>query len=164
MFDVGDVVIYGTEGVCIIQEVTTREFGDETLEYFMLQPLNKKAETVYVPKNNSNIQRRMRELLSPEEIQNLSKITVEDLSHWIVNDRERQAVYKEKLLYGTSEDLVQLIRTIYLHQIRMLEIGKKLHVQDERILKEAERILTEEVVYVLGITPEEALPVVCPIK
>lgn len=164
MYKVGDVVIYGTEGVCSILEITERQFGDETIEYYVLQPMSKKAETVFVPRNNEKILSRMRSILTPEELHDLSSIVVEDLSDWIVNDRERQTKYKEILLYGSSEDLVQLIRTLYLHQIRMLEVGKKLHVQDERILKEAERILTEEVVYALGITPEEALPVVCPIR
>ena len=164
MFKVGDVVIYGTEGVCTIMDLTQREFGDELLDFYVLQPMSKKTEIVYVPRNNEQILKRMRTILSPEEIHDLSGITVDDLSKWIPNDRERQKKYKETLLYGSSEDLVQLIRTIYLHQIRMLEIGKKLHVQDERILKDAERILTEEVVYVMGISPEEALPLVCPIN
>ena len=164
MFKVGDVVIYGTEGVCTILDVTRREFGGEYLNFYVLQPMNKRTETVYVPQDNAQILKRMRAILTPEKIRDLSAIIVEDLSHWIMNDRERQKKYKETLLYGSSEDLVQLIRTIYLHQIRMLEIGKKLHVQDERILKDAERILTEEVVYVMGISPEEALPLVCPIN
>ena len=155
---------FPSAAACTIMDLTQREFGDELLDFYVLQPMSKKTEIVYVPRNNEQILKRMRTILSPEEIHDLSGIKVDDLSKWIPNDRERQKKYKETLLYGSSEDLVQLIRTIYLHQIRMLEIGKKLHVQDERILKDAERILTEEVVYVMGISPEEALPLVCPIN
>ena len=43
---------------------------------------------------------------------------------------------------------------------KLLEKKKKLHAADERFLKEAEKMLFEELAYVFGITVEEVLPLI----
>ena len=53
-----------------------------------------------------------------------------------------------------------MTRNLYLHQIDLLEQGKKLHAADERFLKDAEKMLFEELAYVFGITVSEVLPMI----
>ena len=158
MYKIGSIVVYGTEGLCKICDITERTFGKETSEYYVLSPLANEAETVFVPKNNEKVLKRMRPILSKERASELLEATPSEYSEWVENDRERQQIYKQILLCGSSEDLLMMTRALYLHQIELLERGKKLHAADERFLKDAEKMLFEELAYVFGITVSEVLP------
>ena len=52
-----------------------------------------------------------------------------------------------------------MIKALYSRQQKLLQNGKKkLHVSDERFLKEAERMLHEEFAHVLNIQRDQVLP------
>ena len=160
MYKIGSIVVYGTEGLCKICDITERTFGKETMEYYVLAPVENGAETIFVPKNNEKILKRMRPIISRERATELLEAPPSELGEWVENDRERQQVYKQVLLCGSSEDLLRMTRALYLHQIELLERGRKLHAADERFLKEAEKMLFEELAYVFDITVAEVLPLI----
>ena len=160
MYKIGSIVVYGTEGLCKICDITERTFGKETSEYYVLSPLANEAETVFVPKNNEKVLKRMRPILSKERASELLEAAPSEYGEWVENDRERQQIYKQILLCGSSEELLMMTRALYLHQIELLERGKKLHAADERFLKDAEKMLFEELAYVFGITVSEVLPLI----
>lgn len=160
MYNIGDIVVYGTEGLCKIHDVTERKFGKDTVEYYVLSPLSNEAETVYVPKNNEKVMSKMRHILSPESASKLLEEVPSEPLDWVDNDRDRQQVYKDILLCGSSEDILRMTRTLYLHQVKLLEKGKKLHAADERFLRDAEKMLFDELAYVFGITTAEVLPLI----
>lgn len=160
MYKIGSIVVYGTEGLCKICDITERTFGKETLEYYVLSPLANEAETVFVPKNNEKVLKRMRPILSKERASELLEAAPSEYGEWVENDRERQQIYKQILLCGSSEELLMMTRALYLHQIELLERGKKLHAADERFLKDAEKMLFEELAYVYNITVAEVLPLI----
>ena len=160
MYKIGSIVVYGTEGLCKICDITERTFGKETSEYYVLSPLSNEAETVFVPKNNEKVLKRMRSILSKQRASELLEAAPSEYVEWVENDRERQQMYKQILLCGSSEDLLMMTRALYLHQIELLERGKKLHAADERFLKDAEKMLFEELAYVYNITVAEVLPLI----
>ena len=47
---------------------------------------------------------------------------------------------------------------IYLHKKEISDKGKKLHLCDEHMLKNAENLLSDEFAYVLKIEKDEVLP------
>ena len=49
MFQVKDVVVYGSQGVCEIISIEDRKIDGETKKYFVLKPKNDKGATFYVP-------------------------------------------------------------------------------------------------------------------
>ena len=49
MFQVNDVVVYGSQGVCEIISIEDQKIGEETKKYFVLKPKNDKGATFYVP-------------------------------------------------------------------------------------------------------------------
>ena len=157
MYQIGDIVVYGTEGIAEIGEVIEREFGGKMMQYFVLHPLEKKTETVYVPIENEKAMSKMRSVLSPEEAERLIEELPQEKAPWIRNDRERQKVYRDMLLYGSSKDVLSMARALYLHQIEQLARGKKLHAADERFMRDAEKMIFAELSYALGITQEEVL-------
>ena len=157
MYNINDVVVYGTEGICKITGITERKFGGETSEYYILSPINKSENTVYVPKNNEKILKRMRKILSESEARKLIDSLPLDPMQWIVNDRERQNVYKNIMLCGDPKEVFSMVSTLYNKQSEQMSIGKKLHASDERFLRDAERMMLNELSYVMGISPQEVL-------
>ena len=160
MYKVGDIVVYGTEGLCEICDITEKTFGKETIEYFVLRTLNKGGEMVYVPKNNQKVLERMRHVLTLEEAETILTETPAEPAEWVQSDRERQKIYKQILLCGSIRDVINMTRTLYIHQIEQEEKGKKLHAADERFMRDAEKMLFEELAFVYKIPVAEVLPMI----
>ena len=51
MFEKGDYVIYGSNGICRVQDVTTLDIPgvDKNRKYYLLKPVYTSASTVYTP-------------------------------------------------------------------------------------------------------------------
>ena len=57
-----------------------------------------------------------------------------------------------------SPKVISLLKTLYRKREEKKELGKKFHIADERVMKEAEQLLHGEFAYVLGIGEEQVLP------
>ena len=150
----GDVVVYGAEGVCVVTGITEKKFDNEIISYYVLEKVGKKESTTYVPSNNERSLKKMRLVLTKEEFLALFKDNTQILP-WIDKDRDRQKAFKDIILFGDTRDLVCLIKTLYSRQIEQHKVGKRLHISDERIFKDAEKIIKEEISYVFGISIDE---------
>ena len=53
MFQIGDTVFYSGSGVCRIDSVTSREFGDSMKDYYVLIPVHAPESAVYLPVDNA---------------------------------------------------------------------------------------------------------------
>ena len=51
-----------------------------------------------------------------------------------------------------------MIKALYFHQREQQKNGRRLHITDERFMKEAEKMLYEEFAYVLNIRKDQVLP------
>ncbi len=155
MYGINEIIFYGTQGVCRIAEICEKEAGGENVLYYVLQPVFFGATSVFVPVGSPELTGRMRPLLSAEKAQGLVD-GIETLGTvWIDDPNLRRERFKQILLCGRSEELCALIKTLWLHRIRQRGRGKKLHMTDERYLKEAEKIFYSELGYVLGLEPEQ---------
>ena len=124
MYQIGDIVVYGTEGIAEIGGEIEREFGGQKMKYFVLHPIEKKTETVYVPIGNEKAMSKMRGILTKEEAETLISNLPQERPAWIKNDRERQKVYRDTLLFGSSQEVLTMARALYLHQIEQLARGE----------------------------------------
>ena len=158
MYQVNENVLYGSQGVCRITEITTKEFQGTQTDYYILKPLENSASTIYVPVNNKTLTDKMRRVLSPEEIVQLIDSIPREPSAWIENDNDRKETYKNILSGGDRMALLKVIQALYLHQEALRQKGKRLHLADEHIFKAAEKILYDEFSLVLHITPEQVPP------
>ena len=69
MFSIDDYVVYGTTGVYKIADIRTDCFGCEE-EYYILQPVYTNS-TLYVPTDSQTVKRKMKPILSEDEINEL---------------------------------------------------------------------------------------------
>jgi CarD family transcriptional regulator len=133
--------------------------GKNDAEYYFLQPINDTCSTtIYVPTQNEALISKMRRLLSVEEIHALIRTMPDGNTIWIDDDKIRREQYKNILAVGNRVELVRLIKTLHSHQETLAATGKKLHLDDAKIMKAAEKTLHEEFAHVLNITLEQVVP------
>lgn len=155
MFQKNDIVLYGSHGVCIIQDISDLTFGNHSGTYYILKPVYDEKSTIFVPLHNSFLTDKLRHILSETEIHQILSLLPQEPSTWLENIDERKAQYRKTLLGTDRLEIIKLIRSLYLHQKQQNSRGKKLYSADEHMLKEAERLLYDEFAYVLKIDREQ---------
>jgi len=159
MFKINDIVTYGTNGVCKITGTEEKDLMGTKKTYLVLKPTKTGDNSTYfVPSDNENLLGKMRKLLSEDEINNLIDSMPDKKPVWIDNERERKECYKKILSECNRQDLIGMIKAIHSERKTREKTGKKLHISDERFLKEAEKVLYEEFQYVLKIPEHEIVP------
>ena len=157
MFNVDDIVTYGINGVCKIVTIEEKNLMGTKKNYLVLKPLKGDKSTFYVPVDNENLLSKMRKLLSEDEINQLIDSMPNEKILWINNERERKERYRQIIADGNHLELIRMIKAIHLEKKDREEKGKKLHISDERFLKEAEKILYDEFQYVLNLSEKDVM-------
>lgn len=157
MFQVNDVIIYGNQGVCEIIDIEEKTINGTKKEYYVLKPIQYQGSTIYAPTNNEIIRKKMRRLLTVNEINALIDSMPDEKTVWIDNVNERKECYKNLLASGNHSAMIQMIKTIYAQKKEREAAGKRLHVMDEHFFKDAEQILYNEFQYVLNLSGKDAL-------
>lgn len=160
MFQINDTVVYGSDGICVIEEIAARTFDHKTQEYYVLRPLYGNQSTIFVPTQNEKLCAKMRRLLSAEEIYAIIRGLPGAEPVWIENEALRKQRYAEILRSGDRRDILLLLKTLRLHRRQLKDSGRKFHASDERFLKEAERVLYGEFAHVLHLEPAQVEPMI----
>lgn len=155
MFQVNDMVVYGSQSVCTITEISERKIGRERVLYYALHPVFDSKSAVFIPCSNDGLTAKMRPILTQEQVDALLVSLRSESLPWVENESARKEQYGEILKSGDRLALARLIRALYLHKQRQKKVGKKLHVCDELLLDRAQKLLNEELAYVLKIQPSE---------
>lgn len=155
---VNDMILYGTDGVCKVVGKAQKKFLGKTNEYYLLQPVHNPTATIYIPVDSKKAAAKIRSILSIDEIHALIKSMPDEDTIWIADESKRKEEYRKILAAGDRMQLIRLIKTLYLYDQEKKSEGKKLHISDERFMKDAEKILYEEFAYVLDIKPDQVAP------
>ncbi len=159
MLKVGEKVLYGASGACTITEICRKRFGDgPEREYYVLVPIHDGRSTLYVPMDNETLRGKMKKLLSPEEIEALIDSMPKEEPDWIEDEKLRQEQFKATLKSGDRRQIMGMTKALYNHRRRVTAIGRKLHSCDEKVFREAEKLLCDEFAVVLGMKPVEVMP------
>lgn len=148
--------MYGNSGVCRIVDIRPEKFGEEKRVYYILKPDDNETSTIYCPVDCDKV--NIRRLLSIKEVRDLIKIMPDSRMEWIENDQRRKEAFTEILRQGDRRELVKLIKTLHFHQEAMAQAGRKFRASDERIMKDAEKVLHGEFAHVLKISEEQVVP------
>lgn len=157
VFQVGELVVYGMNGVCRIAGTEKMKVGGAKAEYYILKPVYRESATVYVPKENEQLLAKMRRVLSAEEIDRVLGTVPEEKVAWIEDPNERRETYAGILASGDRCLIVRMLRTLYLRRQELRSAGKQLRSGDDQLLRDAERLLHDEFALVLHI-PQQEVP------
>lgn len=155
MYKKGDKVLYGTQGVCSVEDVTEKKWEGKTVEYYVLKPVYGENSTFFVPADNEQLTAKMRGIISEDEVHKLIGIMDEGDTIWIDGDNRRTEEYKKIISGGDRLELIKLLKTLYTHREMQSAKGKKLHQCDEKIFRTAQKMIHEEFAIVLQIQPED---------
>ena len=157
MFQINDVIIYGSQGVCVIEAIEEKNVCGGKKEYFVLKPVKDRGSTIYAPTENPVVLKKIRRLLTVNEIHALIDSMPNEKTSWIDNVNDRKECYKNLLSEGDHPALIRMIKAIYAHKKEREAAGKRLHVMDEHFFKDAEQILYNEFQYVLNLKSKDDL-------
>ncbi|MCM1135830.1 MAG: CarD family transcriptional regulator [Clostridium sp.] len=155
MFEKGTYVIYGNNGICIVQDVTTLNLTgiDKNREYYLLKPVYSSGSVVYTPVDMAD--KLLRPALSKEEADSLIKAIPDIPPISITNEKTLENTYKEYIRSNNCRALVQLIKTIYLRKEKRILKGYKITALDSRYFNLAETSLYGELAVALDKPRDE---------
>jgi CarD family transcriptional regulator len=153
MFKINDYVVYGSNGVCQIEEIEKMFLRNQELEYYILSPVYNNKMTIKIPVNNKKI--LMRELMSKTEVMSLIEDISKNETIEIEDARKRAQEYRDIIKSGDVKEIIKVINSITLEENEKISLGKKLNKTDEDIMIIARKQLYQEMAIVLGIDIDE---------
>ena len=153
MYQVGDLIVYGSTGVCKVLEVSYPSIShiDKNKLYYCLKPLYQNG-TIYTPIDNTKV--FMRPILSKEQanslIDQIPHMKVQAYHSHVLSDLT--AHYSAALNSHNCKDLVALTMSIYAKQQAAAAQKKKFGSVDEKYMRRAEDLLFGELAVSLQIS------------
>lgn len=152
MFEIGDLIIYGSMGVCTILDICIPDVSGATKPCYLLNPHYFANTKVYAPMKNSSVS--MREVMTSAEthqlIDSMPKISV-------FEEQDKAAsmkTYRSALQSADGYLLAKLMKTLYQKREQKLEEKKVLPNQEKELLTTAETMLHGEMAQALDISIE----------
>lgn len=155
MLKLNDTVVYGVTGVCTVEGIEEKKFGKLKRKYYVLRPVNKTTSAVFVPADNEQLLSKVKRLLSADEIKSLLHSLANEPDFWFEDESIRRVRFNEVMLSGDRRECILMMCALKNHQKRLSEKGKRLHLSDERALKEAQRLIHDEISYTMNIDFDE---------
>lgn len=150
MYQTGDMIVYGSTGVCKVEEITTPDFEkDKSKLYYALAPVYQDG-IIYTPVDTKTF---MRPVITKEEanalIDKIPSMEVEAYHNKAL--RELEEHYNTFLKSHDCGDLLELGRSIYIKKQELLRQHRKFGAVDERYMKRADDLLFGELAVALEI-------------
>lgn len=155
MFQVGDLIIYGNNGVCRVENIGSMEMQGIPSDrvYYTLVPVYEKKSKLFTPVDNAKVV--MRPVLTEQEANDLIDHLTEVQVFTIEDEKNKDLIFKEAFKKCDCMELVRIIKTIYEKKLARQAQGKKITAGDERYFKMAEDTLFGELAVALGIEKKE---------
>lgn len=153
MFKINDYIVYGSNGVCRVQDIEKMSLRNQELEYYILSPIYNDKMTIKIPVNNKNV--LIRELMSKSEIMGLIQGISRNETIEVEDPRKKIKEYKAIIKEGNAEEIIKVINSIRLEESEKASLGKKLNKTEEEIMLTAWKQLYQEMAVVLEINVDE---------
>lgn len=157
-YQVGDFVIYKNNGLCCIAEIKDEDFGVGKKTYYVLKQQEGLKSSYFVPTDLIGLSNYMRRTVDKKGVDKAIKNVVNMDPEWIADSKERSLQYDKVMTMGPVEDILYVYKVLVSKKRDAETINKRLYLSDERTLSTAERLITQEFAYALGIQKEEVLP------
>ena len=159
MHIIGELVVYGGNGVMRVVDIREEQIGDTLRSYYVLRDVSSNSESLtFVPTGSEVLVSQMRPLLTKDEIIDVIRLanSAPDCA-WAKESRARTEIFRKIIESGDRVKLLSMIRTIFNAGQRREAEGKKNFISDENAKLKAEKLITSEFSIVLGIPEEEVL-------
>ena len=156
MYQVGDRVVYGIHGVCVVAELEKRVVDRKTVTYLVLEPVGQDGSRYLVPMHNEAAMAKLRPMLMPDQMRALLASEEIRTDNWIRDENQRKQTYRVLITGGDRAALLRMVHTLYVHKKNQTTAGKKVHLADENFLRDAEKLLAGEIAVAMGMEADQA--------
>jgi CarD family transcriptional regulator len=155
MFNIGDLLFYGTNGVCRVSEICSSPFdSSDTRSFYKLTPIAENTSLViYTPVENTQVV--MRSLISKEEAEALLARIASIEKVAVAIEKHRKDAYRETIREGNPEGFVKIIKTVRARRELFRRTRRRVPDMDNDFEHTAKTCLYGELSAVLGICREE---------
>lgn len=153
MFNVGDLIIYSSHGLCHIDDISEKTFSGVTKTYYVLHPLNNEKLEISTPVDNKSIS--MLEIMNKEEAEEILNLFTLPGIEWIEKSNQRTQAYSEIARKGTRQDIAKIVNTLMVKRYEFELIDKKFPEHDRKLLTSMQGTLFAELALSLNTTSEE---------
>jgi CarD family transcriptional regulator len=153
MFNIGDIIIYSSHGLCQIDDICEKTYGDTTGTYYVLHPLENARLIINIPIDSDQVV--MQNVLEKEEAEAILHSFQQPGIEWIENARERTKKYKSLVNTGDRTVIAQVAVTLMLKKREAEENEEKLDGDDRALLANIEKIMFKELAVSLDTSYEE---------
>lgn len=157
MFEVNDYVVYGTIGVCQVEEICDSPMGgaDSSRKYYMLKPVYNVGNKVYTPVDSLKVS--IRKILTEQEAWELIHNIREISTIWVGDEKMRENLYKAAIKSNDCHEWIKIIKTLYMRKEQRIAEGKQITATDSRYMQEAEKLLYGELALSLNIDRDKVV-------
>lgn len=156
MYQVGEYVVYGVQGVCRVLGKEKQMVNRKRTEYLVLEPLAKGESKFYLPIQNPTAIGKLKPVLSRQQIELLMNSVEIRQTCWIPEESLRKQRYRDLLGSGDRVALLQMLAALYRHKAEQEAAGKKFHQCDDYFLRDAEKLLCSEFCLVMEMETDQA--------
>jgi Transcriptional regulators, similar to M. xanthus CarD len=153
LFNIGDKIVYPSQGIGVIDEIEEKEFKGEKQAYYtiILYNNNMKLTLPFSRIETSNMRLVSDSTTLDSRLKHINKFLVEVEELDKVNFKERKTVNELKIKSGALDDYLEVICN--LTQVKM---EHNLNSSEKQMLASAKKIVIEEISQSKNISNDEA--------
>ena len=153
MFNIGDKIVYPSQGIGVIDEIEEKEFKGEKQAYYTIQLYN---NTMKLTLPFCRIETSKMRLVSDSKtldncLKHINKFVVETGELAKVNFKERKNVNELKIKSGALDDYLEVICNL-----TQLKMEHNLNSSEKQMLTSAKKIVIEEISQSKNVSSDEA--------
>ena len=149
MFEIGDMAVYPTQGVGVIEDIEVREYSGQVQKFYILRIVDSDMK-IMVPIGNAQTV-GLRHLIDQKRIIRVFDALAEPSgSGKIASWSRRQREYNDKLKTGDLLEVAQVLRDLY-----QISSAKELSYGEKKVLEQARKLLVTEVALAEGAKEDQ---------
>lgn len=153
MFNIGDLIIYSSHGICCIDDICERAFHGAQKKFYVLHPIGNEKLTISIPVDSKSV--KMLELLHKDQAEEILDSFRHPGKSWIEITNERNQIFGDTVKTGNRKEISKVVNTL-MRRKQMIELsGKKLNDKDKQLLNHVQGVLFMELAISLETTYEE---------
>lgn len=150
MFKVGDLAVYPSQGVGVIESIETREISGSCQNFYIMKILGN-GVIIMIPTENAGVV-GLRDIIDTKEVPKVYEILkerkVEIYNNQTWNRRYRE--YMDKIKTGSVFEVAAVLRDLY-----TLKLDKELCFGERKILDTAKSLLVKELSIAKNMAEEQ---------
>ncbi|MDO5402322.1 MAG: CarD family transcriptional regulator [Eubacteriales bacterium] len=153
MFEVGDKVMYGVVGVCIVEKIAKPPIKGIDGDYYYLQPVYDSKGLIYSPVNSNKV--TIREIITKKQAEKYVDKAINCKKDEMLNGEITPNQYDVMIKSQDIMELMHLIRGLYNIKNERAKDLRKMKSADSRMLTAARKLLYGELAVSLDMDYEE---------